>query len=110
MRTLDETWKLCKSMWRWIAEHIDEFDGEIEAAKDRWLGKHGFIHESEPADTCFFCDYCEAHEGCDLSCPGKLVDSDFSCTNSAYHFRREAKLFYNKIRRLDYKRQKGQTQ
>ena len=104
MRNLDKTWKLCKSMWRWIAEHIDEYEGDVQMAKIAWLGNHGFSGDEWPAEACFFCDYAEREEGrCD-SCPGKFVDPKFDCYNWDYRYTIRPKEFYNKIRRMDYAR------
>ena len=109
MRSLDETWKLCKSMWRWVAEHYTEYF-DVCDAKCAWLEQHGFAEDSIWAN-CFFCDYNHEDQDnerdfCCVACPGSLVDLSFSCYNLDYNFEQEPKEFYNKIRRMDYARKR----
>ena len=105
MRNLDEIWKLCKSMWRWVAEHIDEFNGNVPKAKSVWLNDHGFVGSKRPRSDCFFCD--AAGVGSCEFCPGYDIDPAFDCGDSDYSHYTKPKKFYNKIRSMDRKRKQG---
>jgi len=110
---LNKTWKLCLSMWRWIAEERRKGNTlNVEMLKAKWLRKHGFAKDSIFND-CFFCQYSETHDarvegdcaGC-TTCPGTRVDRTFDCQDqdNGYHFYREPIAFYNKLRALNRKR------
>ena len=82
-RTLNQNWTLCLRKWRWIVK-------EKIAHKRRWVStlKVQWLHDNRFKDLsgdCFFCDYGEAENSC-RSCPGRLVDSSFSCQREAYHY------------------------
>lgn len=104
--TLDETWRLCISMWRWIAKKKRE--GTREDAgwlKTVWLQKHKF-GDTFVVYNCFFCDYDVDHKcGC-KSCPGTKVDKEFYCQNLSYHWHYKPITFYNKLVSLNRKRKK----
>ena len=114
--TLDETWKNCLSMWRWIAKQKragsrkDVFD-----LKEEWLDNKGRLGLIE---TCFFCDYNVRRGGtiginkC-KKCPAKKVDSEFHCeydameNDVAYKWNDKPIAFYNKLVSLNRKRLKA---
>ena len=84
MRDLDETWRLCLEMWKWIAEEWStERKKSVIRLKKQWLRKNKFDRD------CIFlnCFFCAASEGFCHRCPGMIVDPDFSCDNDKYDFR-----------------------
>ncbi len=96
---LEETWRLCLSMWRWIAKQIREGSEEsVSDLKEEWLEKEG-IEEIE--EDCFFCEYGGGECG---DCPGRLVDPDFHCANDEYYWVDSPILFCNELIRLNRKR------
>ncbi len=110
--TLDETWHLCLSMWRWIAEQIKaRSKRSVKELKREWLDKEGF-GPYEIDDNCFFCDYARYYNdnktcGCVAGkCPGKLVNKQFSCTNKTYNYEYMSIAFYKKLVSLNRKRNK----
>lgn len=110
--TLDETWRLCLSMWRWIAKQKKE-DSSAKSwlIKDEWLEKHGY-KEDDISCSCFFCDYAEPRkktydESMCTYCPGNKVDKTLGrlwCQNKDIDWRDEPIVFYNKLRSLNRKR------
>ena len=96
--TLDETWTLCISMWRWIAKQRKAEDVRgIETLKSAWIKAKGFgCIES----NCFFCH----HAGACRNCPPRDLDPSFNCENPRYSFFWEPIKFYNKINYLNRKR------
>lgn len=95
---LDECWKNCLSMWRWIAKEVKAgTDADVGDLKVGWLARHGF---SNISDNCFFCDYGRTYS----ECPGKLVDKDFNCEDEDYDYWEEPIAFYNKLVSLNRKR------
>lgn len=108
---LNETWKLCLSMWRWIAkERRKDNTKDVNLLKEEWLQKHGF-KESLVKCSCFFCEYSNIHKarvkvtggGC-RTCPGTKVDRAFDCMDFDYHFYNHPIAFYNKLHSLNRKR------
>lgn len=99
--TLNETWRLCLSMWRWIAKQWREgTELTVGQLKRLWLEKHE--HEGVYLN-CFFCEYRYSRGNCE-NCPGALVDSAFRCGNSEYEWCKNPIGFYNKLRSLNRKR------
>ena len=99
---LDETWKLCLQMWKWIAKQKKNGSRELVAAlKKEWLCRHKIDPEKVFA-TCFFCAYCVRSNAdtCD-SCPGRKVNKDFNCRTNKYHYCQEPKKFYKELVRLN---------
>ena len=101
---LDETWRLCMSMWRHVKRRIQSGDKEtVESLKASWATKHGYHLDSD----CFFCDYVDLRSdplmdysaGCKL-CPARKIDPEFHCKNLTYHYRLKPIKFYNKLRSL----------
>lgn len=102
--TLDETWKHCLQLWKWIAGKIKATpDLDIIDLKGEWFEEHDF---DNICDDCFFCDYTIENpdgDGCEI-CPGRLVDPEFNCENPEYHYCRLPIKFYEKLLELDKKR------
>lgn len=97
--TLNETWKQCIAMWKWIAEQKGV---NTVLLKIRWLGEHGF----EGIECgCFFCDYADGQAGVDCEkCPAVMIDPNFSCDKPKYHYRKKRIAFYEKLVALNEKR------
>lgn len=106
--TLNETWKLCLSMWWWIAGQKKKGNtSNINNLKWEWLEGHGFDY-GEISEDCFFCEYITQKDiGC-VNCPGKMVSKRFSCTKTTYHYQSKPIAFYNKLVSLNRKRRKKQ--
>jgi len=104
---LDETWRLCLSMWRWIAK--EKRTGSrisVPTLKARWVKKYGFGAYEINGD-CFFCEYIDKRSRhCD-SCPPCKVDNDFACNHKDYHYASNPIAFYNKLVSLNRKRLKA---
>ena len=101
--TLDETWKQCLEMWKWIAKQVRGGDkDEVWHLKVRWLEAHG-IGEEDINSDCFFCEYTgrwgNRFGNCGI-CPAVKVDPDFRCQDTWYDFEEEPIKFYNKISRI----------
>jgi hypothetical protein len=103
---LNETWKLCLQMWKWVAKN---YNGSISVnyLKERWCEEHDFAGDKQPENSCFFCDYVEerGRDECEL-CPGRKVDPDFDCYDEKYSFDCKPKEFYKKLVQLNKKRMK----
>ena len=111
--TLDETWVLCLSMWRWIAEQKRAGNTiGIDILKSDWLDKNWAGKEIR--SDCFFCDWAIRHAkrvkpesgGCP-DCPGVFVDRQFDCADKNYNFFSKPIAFYNKFVSLNRKRLKA---
>ncbi|MHC4397755.1 MAG: hypothetical protein ACYS1A_19090 [Planctomycetota bacterium] len=106
--TLDETWKKCLSMWRWIAKQKRKGCATpVWWLKTQWMEEHGYEDE-EIEENCFFCDYAnhrqeDCEEDCD-SCPARMVEKDFNCQDEVHHWARNPIVFYNKLVLLNRKR------
>lgn len=111
--TLNETWKNCLRMWKWIVEQIDDkkqlndnnYDNHfMPHLKEEFLKKHHFTKKIE--SDCFFCEY--SNRGCKSfncrKCPGIKVDPNFDCLDSSYHFMLNPQKFYRKLLRLNARR------
>jgi len=112
--TLDETWKNCLSMWRWIAKEVQSGNSaHVEKLKIEWMNAHG-IADGKIYGNCFFCGYAEHRkeryngykEYCP-ECPGVKVSSYFRCERTTYHYKYRPIAFYNKLVSLNRKRLKG---
>ena len=113
MTNLDRTWKNCLRMWKWISENLPdglqalddcEKDTAITKLKRQWLADHGFV--THLFEDCFFCEYDEEEKSGCCSCPGKLVDPNFGCSENEgdYDWSTHPKAFYRKLLELDKKR------
>ena len=97
---LNDTWKYCLQMWKWIGKEWEKDNhSSILLLKDRWCRKHGFKYIE--AD-CFFCHYVETHagDGC-KKCPGRKVDKSFQCETLEYNYATQPIKFYKMIRKLN---------
>ena len=96
--TLDETWKKCLAMWKWIAgQPVKKVAKEgVLAFKAKWMKLNGY-GKGDILLHCFCCHYCG--EVCP-KCPGQKVDSKFDCTDEDYTYH-EPVGFYNKIVELN---------
>ncbi len=108
--TLNQTWKNCLRMWKWIAKVCDSEEGRrvsIRRLKIRWMDTH--MPDVHIEADCFFCKYNGDHRkesACD-ACPGKLVSRRFHCWhNVSYRYDEDPKKFYKKLLHLDAKRRK----
>ncbi len=105
--TLDETWRFCMSLWRWVAKEVRIRGWElglVEELKEEWLDKKGFPF-GEVDSNCFFCAYKKnrGYSDCRL-CPGRKIDKDFDCFHIDYDFAEEPIKFYNNLVSLNRKR------
>lgn len=106
--TLNQTWKYCLAMWKWIAKKAEQ-DSElnVDDLKSEWLKKHPRF--GKVYNDCFFCEYLEQHpttddESCP-TCPGRLVSKRFNCMdNVTYNFSYKPIKFYQKLVELNEKR------
>ncbi len=99
--TLNETWKLCLKMWKWIAAESKKLPGSsTPALKIQWVCMNGFSVD-EICGNCFFCEYDdELNRTCEF-CPGKKVDRSFDCCNSNYNYSSKPAAFYKELCRLN---------
>ena len=99
-RTLNQTWVLCLRMWRSISKvwGIDRRK-TIESMKRQWLKQNGFDKVKIIAN-CFFCDFNTIKNDCP-ECPGKLVDSHFSCARESHNYMCKPVEFYKELLRLN---------
>ena len=108
---LNDTWKLCLQMWKWVAAEVRKAEKQghlwcVNDLKGTWARKHGF---EGVKNHCFFCGYSIRHPrrgkyGC--NCPAKKVDPSFDCCDSPYNYNNKPIAFYNKIVELNKKRRK----
>ena len=113
--TLDQTWKYCLQMWKWIAKQIKQgTDLDSYDLKRNWLKNYPQFGEIE--NHCFFCEYVgvgdDNHTICS-QCPGRLVNKRFDCQCRTYHwfdkplkFYQKLLEFYQKFLKLNEKRKK----
>ena len=100
--TLNQTWTLCLRMWKWIKKvwQTEDYKGmSVHKLKHIWLADNGFDLNAITAH-CFFCNY-RGPFRCHVNCPGAMVDSEFSCTNSSYHYELNPAGFYRELLRLN---------
>ena len=105
--TLNEAWKACLKMWKWIAEQKLKSDyKDVVDLKKEWFERQKKYSAKKIRAQCFFCEYTNQNNtSCDcVSCPGKLVDERFFCTDETYNYYFEPVKFYQKILQLDAKR------
>jgi hypothetical protein len=107
---LDETWRLCLSMRRWIAKKMRKNDTlDVDDLKYSWLYSHT---KDKPENECYFCERNKQMGGVSLLdecgdcryCPPREIDKDFTCNNPDYHYYQKPIAFYNKLRSLNRKR------
>ncbi len=110
---LDDTWKYCRAMWKWIVKVRKSGSRKsVDSLKSEWLADSIFGTQKIDSD-CFFCEYYITNRrgpdnDCFTRCPGAKIDPGFSCTCSDYHYEDDPEAFYKKIVQLDRirKRQK----
>lgn len=112
--TLDETWKNCLSMWRWIAKEKENENADgVWALKRQWIEEND-LETHEVQNKCFFCEYDRENSGINPDrhtdscpdCPGSIVDPSFDCYHPDYDFEADPIAFYNKLVSLNRKRLK----
>ena len=100
--SLDETWDYTKRIWKWVAfqKEVLKDERDVEALKQIWLEENApeFVGITV---SCFFCESQIDSGSCSDNCPGKLVDTEFTCYNPAYNYRDHPGAFYREILRLD---------
>ena len=93
---IDEIWKQCIKMWRWIVRQIEAGDERtIHKLKRTWLQEHGFSPSIHGA--CFFCESCT---NCG-NCPGAIIDECFSCFRDDIAYNLHPKAFLKELFHLD---------
>ena len=103
-RTLNQTWTLCLRMWKWVKKvwRTEGYEGmNVHELKRIWLTDNGFADKLVYCN-CFFCDYkggCA--RPCRIRCPGAMVDREFGCVNSPYHYELNPAGFYKELLRLN---------
>lgn len=102
--SLNEAWKRCLAMWKWIAEN--RTDKPVVCDKRKWLSEHR--PKDNPQSYCYFCEYARLASKSETAscadCPGRLVDSIFCCMSTPYAYHRDPKAFYEKLLELNAKR------
>jgi len=113
--SLDDTWKNCLSMWRWIAKEVKgNSPHSVDTLKAMWLTANGFA-DIRVYNNCFFCHYVSQTPSYDESidcfplCPGGKVAKDFDCFNKRYCWSKDPIKFYNKLVSLNKKRLKNRS-
>lgn len=100
--TLNETWKRCLAMWRWIVARRKEGDErDVWNLKDAYLAE--FDPDADPLNKCYFCQYnvvFPVSSYC-ANCPGVLVDPAFNCMSNEYHFQLHPEAFLSELERLN---------
>jgi len=109
--SLDKTWKKQLQLSGWVAERQAAGDERtVGPLKRKWLELYGY-NLSDIAGNCFycfFCDYDNGYKGGCSSCPGRLIDKDFSCSNPEYSWWANPIDFYEKLLKLHAKYEKTQ--
>jgi hypothetical protein len=107
---LEDTWKYCMRMWRWIADRIGAGDKRtIVDLKDAWIEKHNVEYL---VNNCFFCQYNfrpiirDNCDNCD-NCPARKINKGFHCGNVGYAWHSKPIKFYNQLRKLNKLRKLG---
>ena len=99
--TIDEAWKYCLEMWKWISENANS-ESYVGVLKVEWLEEHAPQFENMYCN-CFFCEYND--QTCsDLSCancPGRVYGSDtvLWCARNDIHYKHKPKEFYAELLR-----------
>ena len=101
--TLDMAWDLClNQQWDWIKAEIEAGSKlSVNALKDQWMEESGY---EDVGELCFFCEYAGQQLSIDSlceNCPGALVDPEFRCYHSKYHFGKKPLAFHAELVRLN---------
>lgn len=103
--TLNYVWAECIKMYTYVVKKRKAGDTRsVSDLKTVWVNRHGYKSNKLNSD-CFFCEYDERRMpspriNC-ASCPGKLVDSSFHCTNAQFIWCKYPDFFLKEIIRLD---------
>lgn len=96
--TLNETWKRCLRMWRWIVKEWEKDNTQIVGIlKEIWLEKYD--PDANLEYDCYFCNY-YMESNCS-NCPPVLVNKKFRCWNSSYSFDCKPNKFLAKLEQLN---------
>ena len=99
--TLDMAWDLCLEQWDWIKAEIEAGSKlSVIALKEQWCKENGY---EGVRSNCFFCEYVVQQFRCGrcVNCPGRLVDPEFHCCRSEYHFENKPLEFHAELVRLN---------
>jgi len=104
--TLEQTWKYCLAMWKWIAEQKkDGSRKRVRTLKAEWLKAHNF---EGIFNNCFFCNWAGGWRGNMCSyCPSLMVDPDVHgeyinwCFKPKHHWEESPEAFYAELLRLN---------
>lgn len=102
--TLNRTWELCLTMWKWIVEQLNAGSRlPIWRLKRAWLAEFG--KGKVPEGFCYFCEYNIRHNGGDCTiCPIKLISRNLGCGYKGFSWNFEPRKFYARLLRLDKRR------
>jgi len=113
--TLSEAWNRCLAMWKWIDKQIVKgTDLKTEKLKRKWLKTQQKKYKLDNLRmNCFFCEYGKQHKewyqhDCE-SCPGRLINRKFHCSNASYHYYDRPRKFYKKLLELNEKRRQHES-
>ena len=96
--TFDMAWDLCLKRWDWVKAQIEAGPKlSVIALKRQWCKENGF--GGVPV-YCFFCEYDSLGRDC-VNCPGRLVDPEFACCHSEYHYEYKPLAFHAELVRLN---------
>ena len=101
--TLDMAWDLCLEQWDWIKAQIEAGSKlSVGTLKEQWCKENGY---EDVRSVCFFCVYATHQlsriDSFCVNCPGRLVDPEFSCCHSEYHFENKPLEFHAELVRLN---------
>lgn len=109
--TLNQTWRKCLKMWKWIVENLNK-DEDVDELKDRYV-EEKLKGDVDIYNGCYFCDWnsqqgiytdpLDSLPACS-QCPGVLVSPKFRCEGKSYCWHTKPRAFYRKLLELDKKR------
>ncbi len=98
---LDETWRLCLMMWKWIAKQKKAGNtSNVYLLKRTWLKKHGYKGNTVDGD-CFFCEYTRQYSSNCYYCPPGKIEAGFRCDDKNCSYYDNPIFFYKKLLRLN---------
>ncbi len=115
MAVLNQSWKNCRRMWKWVSENLPEEFSKIDLVKKeevirklkaKWLKDNRFTKRI--SQDCFFCEYDKQHGNLCMGCPAVLIEPNFHCDDPEQSFRFEPIKFYIRILELDIRRRETQ--
>ncbi len=97
---LDETWRLCLKMWKWVVkQRRSGRKDNIDSLKEEWCDEN---HYQEIILSCFFCEYDKRYGNQCFSCPARRIEKDFKCHGAvAIHYFFNPEEFYKNLLRLN---------